>query len=234
VFTSVVSAQGQKPPAQPDHSPKSPLGWPARWFASQHPAAFQVLVENLAGELGITPEDFKARVKAGETPLEIAVSEGLSPEEYHALVKQILLDFIDRALTEGKITDEQADELRKHVNEGFTFADILHNLPGDRFLFPALAEELGLSWEELQQRLEAGESWPEIFQELDIKQEDIREALKNLGMDITEKAQESDLLNPRQAHRLQESGPLAPFRWLRRGMNALKDFRQKLFTPSTP
>lgn len=320
-FPAAVFAQGEEPPEQPEDSP---LGWKARWTAWRFPDAFKSGSDKLAEALELTPEAFRERVKAGETPLEIAQSQGLSEEDFQALLEEIQYEWIDEALQEGKITPEKAEEMRQRVADGIalgesmqalreisgnlladalglpldeirtriqagerlaeiaesqgmseeTFAQTLaevqaealaqavaqglldeeqagrledflqkgdrparwqqryQNMNGKEFLMPALAEQLGLDWAEIQGRMETGETWPEIMEDLGLDREDLRGAMEDLGLDILDKAQESGLLSPERAQELEEGGPLNPLRWLQKAMKTLSDFRLKLFPGS--
>ena len=87
-FTSIVSAQGEKPPKNPD---QPPLGLRARLAAWRYPGVFKAFSQALADELGLIIEELKERVKNGETPLQIAQSEGLSEEEFQVLLMDVLL-----------------------------------------------------------------------------------------------------------------------------------------------
>ena len=69
----------------------------------------EYMLNEFAEALNLNPEDIAARIKAGETPWQIAQSEGLSNEQ----IQQVLEDAHDQALQAaveaGEITQEQAD-----------------------------------------------------------------------------------------------------------------------------
>ena len=67
--------------------------------------------ENLATALGLTPEELSARLDAGETLYDIAMELGYDPTEIRSLMSQARLDALTQAVEEGIITQEQADWL---------------------------------------------------------------------------------------------------------------------------
>jgi hypothetical protein len=66
---------------------------------------------NLAAALGISPEELTARLDAGETFSEIALSLGFDSTVISDMLTQARLDALAQAVAEGLITQEQADWL---------------------------------------------------------------------------------------------------------------------------
>jgi hypothetical protein len=98
---------------------------------------------------------------------------GISSEKLEDAVKAASLEQVDAALEEGKITEEQADELRERIESGeagplfgpgaFGFHGPGHGFGhglGDKL--SATADYLGLSVEELRERLTDGRSLADI------------------------------------------------------------------------
>jgi hypothetical protein len=75
----------------------------------------QYMVEALAEALKLTPEELQARIAAGETPWQIAQSQGLNQDQ----IQQLMLDAHDKALDKavqaGLLTQEQADWMDQHM-----------------------------------------------------------------------------------------------------------------------
>ena len=65
-----------------------------------------------AEKLGISVEDLNTRLANGETMAEIATSEGLTPDEFSTLMTDARNQAIDQALTNGTLTQEQADWMK--------------------------------------------------------------------------------------------------------------------------
>ena len=75
----------------------------------------EYMVDALAEALNLTPEEIQSRIDAGETPWQIAQTQGLSEEE----IQQLMLDAHDKALDgaveAGTLTQEQADWMDQHM-----------------------------------------------------------------------------------------------------------------------
>ena len=74
-------------------------------------ALSELIHENLASALGISLEELVARLDAGETVSQIMLDLGLDPTLARDLVLQARTDALTQAVTEGLITQEQADWL---------------------------------------------------------------------------------------------------------------------------
>ena len=64
-----------------------------------------------AEALGISVEDLEARIEAGESMAEIALSTGLSIEAFRDLKNEIRSSVIEQAVSEGSLTQEQAERM---------------------------------------------------------------------------------------------------------------------------
>jgi len=72
------------------------------------------IVEVFASELGISVDEVNSRLAAGETMSEIALSEGLTLEEFDALMDKAMDTALDQAVTDGLLTQTQADSMQQH------------------------------------------------------------------------------------------------------------------------
>lgn len=61
--------------------------------------------------LGIPVAELEARLEGGETMAEIALSEGLTFEQFRTLMVDVRTQAIEQALSDGVLTQEQADWL---------------------------------------------------------------------------------------------------------------------------
>ena len=66
-----------------------------------------------AEELGISVADLNARLEAGETMGQIAYAQGLTVDEFTALMADARSQAIDQAVAAGTLTQEQADWLQQ-------------------------------------------------------------------------------------------------------------------------
>ena len=67
------------------------------------------MIEAFAEATGLTPEELESRLASGETMWQIVESEGVSMEEFGEIMSQVRADFIQQALDDGTLTQEQAD-----------------------------------------------------------------------------------------------------------------------------
>jgi hypothetical protein len=75
------------------------------------------MVEGLAEALNLKPADLEKRLEAGETPWQIAQSQGLSDDQ----IQQAMLEAHDKALEAavkaGFLTQQQADWMDQHMEQ---------------------------------------------------------------------------------------------------------------------
>ena len=123
VWAGTAYAQAQNPP-----TPAFPYGMMGGQYggfgmmggygmmgAGGYGPMHEYMVAALAGALNLTPEEIQARIDNGETPWEIARSQGLSDEE----IQQLMFDAhdiaLDNAVEAGLLTQEQADWMDQHM-----------------------------------------------------------------------------------------------------------------------
>ena len=80
-------------------------------------ALSDLIHENLAAALGITPEELTARLDSGETFSEIALSLGFDQTSVMDMMIQARADALVQAVADGLITQEQADWLASRGNQ---------------------------------------------------------------------------------------------------------------------
>jgi hypothetical protein len=68
-------------------------------------------LENLAVKLNMTVDDLKAAIEEGKTIAEIAESQGISMDELQAEKEETMIARINQAVTDGKLTQEEADKI---------------------------------------------------------------------------------------------------------------------------
>lgn len=156
---------------------------------------------NLAGEtatlLGVEESVVKDELKQGKTLAQIAQEKaGLSKEDYLAKLTDAVTKSIDKAVADGKITQEQADKQKAGLAERLKLA--VENTvppqdggpgrgrghgPGDFGPIGGKPEEiaaiLGITAQELRDGLDAGKSLAELAQEKGISTDDLVAKLKD-------------------------------------------------------
>ncbi|NOH02137.1 MAG: hypothetical protein HND47_09355 [Chloroflexi bacterium] len=72
------------------------------------------MVTEFARALDLNVDDVNNRLAAGETMYDIALSEGITAEEFPALMTEVRAKALDAAVEAGVITQEQADWMKSH------------------------------------------------------------------------------------------------------------------------
>ena len=67
------------------------------------------MIAAFANELGLSVEDLEARLDAGETVADVAFAQGLTFEEFRALMIDARAQAVAQAVADGTLTQEQAD-----------------------------------------------------------------------------------------------------------------------------
>ena len=74
------------------------------------------MIEYLASKLGVSVDELNTRLAAGETMYQIALSEGLTQDEFTTLMDEARDSAIDQAVSDGTITQAQTDLMKSNDN----------------------------------------------------------------------------------------------------------------------
>ena len=140
---------------------------------------------------------------------------GISSEKLEDAVKAASLEQVDAAFEEGKITEEQADELRERIESGeagplFGLGGFGFHGPGHGFghglddKLSAAADYLGLSVEELRERLADGRTLADIAEAEDKSVEGLEQAIVAEAREDLDEAVEAGRLTREQADEILE------------------------------
>ena len=86
------------------------------------------MVVEFAKKLGLNVNDINARLSAGEVMYDIALSAGVTAEEFPALITEVRANALDAAVKANVITQEQADWMESS-GAGMTGAGYNGNCP---------------------------------------------------------------------------------------------------------
>lgn len=75
------------------------------------------MVQSLADQLGLKVEDVQSRIQAGETPYQIAQSQGKTDNEIKTLMQTAHDEALKSAVAAGVITQAQADWMDQHMEQ---------------------------------------------------------------------------------------------------------------------
>jgi len=87
------------------------------------------LLAEIAGSLGMEPEELRAALAAGSSPAELAEDDGIDPDDLVAGLIDGLRGRLDEAVENGRLTEERADEMLQRAEEHLS-EFISNGLPG--------------------------------------------------------------------------------------------------------
>ncbi len=119
----------------------------------------------LAEALGLSVDELQTALDAGQTPREIAAAQGLDAATFQANLETARNKVVDQLVAAGKLTQMQADAIKNHAQDKQDKGGPRGELGGliDEATHQSiLAEALGLSVDELQTALDAGQTPREI------------------------------------------------------------------------
>jgi len=112
-WVGVAFAQSQTPPFS--NHPYGMMGGYGMMGSDGYGPMHDSMVTALADAVNLTPDEVQSRLDNGETPWQIAQSQGLTEEQ----AQQVVLDAHDKALDQavesGLLTQEQADWMDSHM-----------------------------------------------------------------------------------------------------------------------
>jgi hypothetical protein len=142
-------------------------GYSQGMFGPMH----ETMVAFLAEKLGLSAEALQEKIDNGERPYDIAKALGLTNEQIQDVLEQAHDQALQAAVAAGRLTQEQADLMDQHMEQmgqngwkmgsfcgqrlglGLGNEGLLHD-----YKVAAFAEALGLTVEQVEARLEAGET----------------------------------------------------------------------------
>ncbi|MCL6635506.1 MAG: YckD family protein [Peptococcaceae bacterium] len=97
--------------------------WPAFWGGlkdrMKHPGGRNL--DGAAQVLGMTVDELKAELKSGKKMPQILEEKGISAADFAARMLELKKEALAKAVADGKMTQEQADQILKRMEEGKKF-----------------------------------------------------------------------------------------------------------------
>jgi hypothetical protein len=84
----------------------------------------------LAEALGLTSDELQAELDEGKTILAIAEAQGMDESELQTAIQAIVVERIDQAVTDGDLTESQAEQLKAQIEEGLPLGGIGFGMGG--------------------------------------------------------------------------------------------------------
>ena len=160
-----------------------PNGQPGRGFGAHDggPRAEDALVSAAASLTGLTTQDVMTQLQAGQSLTQIATANGKTAADVIAAARAALSTQLQQAVTDGKITQAQADAqlanfdttapqivadtaLDVRGGPGFGFGRGPAGLDGANVLINAAASVTGLTAQEIDTQLQSGQTLAQIAQ----------------------------------------------------------------------
>lgn len=86
------------------------------WAGDDQPGPMHdLMIEAWAEKLGLSTDAIDERLDGGETMYDIALSQGLTAEEFQTARQEIHSAVLDQAVAQGLITQEQADWMKSRT-----------------------------------------------------------------------------------------------------------------------
>jgi hypothetical protein len=181
---------------------------PATWVMADLGRS-QQMHQALADSLGLSVADLDKQLwEDGSNIGDIMSQQGLTEEELKAAVNDAESAAIEGSVTDGTLTQDQADWLNQHMPDVNTF-DLAVDPLGTSLMHQAVADALGLSIEDLDKQLwQDNMTLWEIVDAQGMTHEEFQTAVMEAHGKAVQQALADGLITPKQAEILsgQESG----------------------------
>ena len=132
----------------------------------------------LAEKLGLSTAELEEKLQNGQTLQEVALELGWTKDNFSELLNETHASALKQAVEEGIFTQEQADWMSERFNgssSAFMFSGTHHAFMYSDTVLEVAASYLGLSVEELQTRLQDGETLWNIASDTGMSLSDFRD-----------------------------------------------------------
>jgi DNA-binding transcriptional MerR regulator len=176
------------------------------------------IMGTVAEQLGLSPEELRASFSAGKSIADVAAEQGVALEEIENALQDKLSEHLAEKVANGDLTQEEADarleEAKTRISEHLTqtfdgdgpgrFGGKGHGPRGH--IMGTVAEQLGLSGEELRASFSAGKSIADVAAEQGVALEEIENALiDKLSEHLLDAVANGDLTQEEADARLEEA-----------------------------
>jgi predicted DNA-binding protein YlxM (UPF0122 family) len=162
-------------------------------------------MDSIASLLGIDQQELLAQLKAGKSIAEIAEAQGKTEQEVIDAIVQIRQQSIDQFVQSGKLTQEKADQIKAELPDQVKqFVEMQgmakrHLMIMDNNL-NNIAQEIGITQQELIDQLKAGKSIAEVAEAQGKTEAQLIDALLQREKDrLTKLVEKTGWFNPDQA-----------------------------------
>ena len=146
----------------------------------------QGVLDAAAQKLGMTSQDLLTELRSGKTLADVAKEKNVSTDDLKAAIVKTVGAQIDQAVTDGKLTQAQADNAKAQLNnlslDQMWFNRGQGNMPGARFamgqeVLNAAAQKLGMTTQDLMSELRSCKTLTDIAKEKNVSSDDLKAAI---------------------------------------------------------
>jgi len=204
-------------------------GGPGGWMGAQcgedgencpdREVMHQAMLAAMADQLGMSAEDLQTRLDDGERMRDIAEEQGLEDDAFRDAMQAARVEAIDSLVASGELTEEQAEFLKEHAPM-LRMADRMMDICGedgencpDREVIhtavtAAMADQLDMSADDLQARLDDGDRMWEVAEEQGMDEDEFRAAMQAARIEAIDSLVASGELTEEQGEWLKEHKPM--------------------------
>lgn len=155
--------------------------------------------------LGVSVDDLQSKLNSGETMKSIVESAGYTAQTFRDAVQVKRLEkfktHLDKMVSEGKITQEQADKRYKAAVEMESWME-----ERQEKIFSAKAEVLGMTTDELKSKLDSGSKMKDLISDTGLSQEELQskmnEKINQIEKDHLEELVSEGIITQEQADKI--------------------------------
>ena len=146
----------------------------------------QGVLNAAAQKLGMTSQDLMTELRSGKTLADVAKEKNVSTDDLKAAIVTTVGAQIAQAVTDGKLTQAQADKAKTQLNnlslDQPWFNRGQGNMPGVRFamgqeVLNAAAQKLGMQPQDLTAELRNGKTLTDVAKEKNVSPDDLKAAI---------------------------------------------------------
>lgn len=169
----------------------------------------EVMKETLANALGISVDELEAARTEGKTLEDLAAEKGVDMADVQVAMEAARAEAIAQAVTDGTITQAQADEMLSHawqpngpMGHGGPGGGLLEGVIDPAAMHETLANVLGVTVEELQAAREQGKTLEELAAEKGVDMADVQAAMDAARTDAVNQAVADGIITQAQADQI--------------------------------
>jgi transposase-like protein len=206
-----IASAAESPGSTSAPSTASPSAEGGEHYGARH-ALRRLAFTTAADTIGISPTDLLAAMKGGDSIADVATSHDVDPQTVIDAVISALNGAIDKAVSDGKITAEQAATIKEKVAS--RVPKVVNANPEQlvrrRALHAAVAvsaKTIGVSVEDLRDAIKSGQSVAEVATAHNVDPTTVVNAIVAAGTARIDKAVANHHLSEEQAAKLKASLP---------------------------